>query len=94
MSDIKASQIEPDPRPGAYYVSVVDAGRNCLLAGPYPTHQEALDLLDKANNIACSLDPRAHFYAYGTCRLPQETNVSGVLHKYGYDSELNKAEAQ
>jgi len=65
----------PDPRPGNYYVSVVDGQRSALLAGPWPTHAAALGAVDVVRNLACELDPRAHWYAFGTARLPDDDSV-------------------
>ena len=72
----------PDPRPGHYYVSVIDpeTGRRGLLAGPWSTHAESLAKVDDVRRIACDLDPRAHWYAFGTARYaPDLDPVPGVL---------------
>lgn len=69
----------PDPRPGNYYVSAIDGPRTALLLGPFPTHQQALDEVDTGRDMACDLDPRAHFYAFGTCRMPDDYTKPGVL---------------
>ena len=81
---------QPDTSPGPYYVSVQDGSRSSLLSGPYNTHQEALDLVDKANDIACQFDPRAHFYAFGTARIKDGSSPQGVLQKFGYNLKLEK----
>jgi hypothetical protein len=52
-----------------YYVSAVDGSRYTLLAGPFATHEEALDRVDAAREKSTEIDPRAWFYAYGTCRV-------------------------
>ena len=52
-----------------FYVSVVDGGRVGLLAGPFPTHKEALDLVDASKRLAQEADPFACFYAYGTLSM-------------------------
>jgi len=52
-----------------FYVSVVDGKRTGLLAGPFATHQEALDLVDDAKEKAIEADPFAGFYAYGTLSM-------------------------
>lgn len=66
---------EPDPRPGNYYVSVVDGKRRALLAGPWPSHAEALARVDEVTRIACKLDPRGCWYLFGTCRLPDDDSI-------------------
>lgn len=52
-----------------FYVSVVDGKRVGLLAGPFPTHKQALDLVDEARELAEEADPFACFYAFGTLSL-------------------------
>lgn len=71
MSDEQA----PDPRPGNYYVSVIDGPRRALLAGPWPTHAAALAMVDTVRELAVQIDPKAHFYAFGTARLPDDDTV-------------------
>ena len=66
---------EPDPRPGNYYVSVCDRDRYALLAGPWPTHVEALAKVDDVRRKAQEVDPRGIWYAYGTCRLPDDDSA-------------------
>ena len=53
-------------KPG-FYVSAVDGDRAALVSGPFETHQEALDAVQAVRD-ACS-DPKAHWYAWGTCRV-------------------------
>lgn len=49
-----------------FYVSAIDGRRRHLVAGPYPTHAEALALVDMVLKLADSRDPRAWFMAWGT----------------------------
>lgn len=63
-----------------YYVSVVDGERYALLAGPFRTHEEALAHLGCAREHAYSVDPRAWWYAYGTCKCPNG-HRAGILNK-------------
>ena len=56
-----------------YYVSVIDGPRFGLLRGPFDAHDEALARVDETRKAAESLDPRAWFYAFGTCRVERET---------------------
>lgn len=73
----------PDPRPGNYYVSVIDGGRTALLLGPFQTHQEALDHVEPVRAKGGELDPRAAFYAFGTARLPDDgIAIGGNLNKH------------
>lgn len=52
----------------AFYVSVVDGARSSLLLGPFNTHGAALAHVEPTRRRAVADDPRAHFYAFGTCR--------------------------
>jgi hypothetical protein len=65
---------QPDPRPGHYYVSAVDADRFWLVSGPYARHADALDAVSEVRARAEKHDPRSYFFAWGTCRTedPQE----------------------
>lgn len=81
--------IELDDRPGHYYVSVANGYRYQLLSGPYDTHAEALAKVDAAKDIAISNDPRAHWYAFGTCRMDIcDSPRDGKLQEWGYLLDL------
>jgi len=75
-----------DTRPGDYYVSVIDGQRSARLLGPFvDDHQAALDHVEKVRAKAEEVDPRAVFYAFGTCRIPPGDVVpvrAGALNKY------------
>jgi len=62
---------KPDTKPGNYYVTAMrDDGKVVCLAGPFKNdHAAALATVDRARSVACDVDPRAHWYAYGTARL-------------------------
>jgi len=67
--------IKLDTRPGYYYASIRDSEkpeRFGLLAGPFKTHQEALDIVPKAKEISFEVSAWSVFYAFGTCRLPED----------------------
>lgn len=84
-TNVERTYVECDPRPGNYYVSVIDQGRRALLAGPWPTHAEALAQVDAVRVKACELDPRGCWYAFGTARLPDDDSVPiryGSLNKH------------
>jgi len=64
---------EPDTRPGCYYVSAMlrgDPDRGILVAGPYPTHAEALSWAGRVRDHATRLDRagEASWAAWGTAR--------------------------
>lgn len=84
-----------DPRPGHYYVSVRRCNNNAgigaehrLLCGPFVNdHGAALAAVAEARRLACELDRRGEWYAYGTAR--SETNLGpGILDRR--DSDLSE----
>ena len=75
-----------EPESGGYFVDAVDGKRVSLLLGPFATHAEALVMVDPARTLACELDPWAHFYRFGTCRVV--TSKTGILnHKLVGETE-------
>ena len=54
-----------------YYVTCIDPDtyRCAKLAGPFDTHQEALDRVDDARRAACEKYPAAHWYLFGTAKI-------------------------
>ena len=72
----------PNSEPGNYYVSVVDGNRFGLLLGPFNSHQEALNMVQKAKNKAYELNPaEAAFAGFGTLRI-EDYNRPGKLNSY------------
>lgn len=72
----------PDERPGAYYVSVIDAGRYALALGPFRKHARALELVRPVRLYAIEHDGsgRSSFAGFGTCRLElADDNPAGQL---------------
>lgn len=80
---------QPDTRAGSYYVSARDGDRYWLLAGPWPTHAEALAQVEPVWEHARRVDPvGSEWKAFGTCRLePDGTSSPSVL---GVDPEAWK----
>jgi hypothetical protein len=67
----------------SYYITVVrDDGDYRFLAGPYHTHQAAMDDLDRARSIATAIDRSAVWYAYGTASVTGYTEP-GILNRRG-----------
>jgi hypothetical protein len=60
-----------EAEPGLY-VSIVDGTRFALVAGPYPTHDAAKADVERVRTCANKMDPRAAFWAFGTCRVKTE----------------------
>lgn len=52
-----------------FYVSVVDGKRFAVVAGPFRTHPEALSMVDSAIEAGHKVDPKSHFYAWGTVKM-------------------------
>lgn len=54
-----------------YYVTVRDGSRTGGLLGPYETHEEALQNVERGRQLAHESDgaTRSWFYAYGTSKL-------------------------
>jgi hypothetical protein len=51
-----------------YCVSVQHGSHRGLVAGPYHSHQAALDDVERVSRAVVEVDPRAHFYGWGTAR--------------------------
>ena len=85
----------PDTAPGPYYISVMkDGGDWRMVSGPYDKHADALALVDKARGICQDMDPRAHWYAFGTVRIKDDTCTDpGVLQRSGYNLALEREAA-
>jgi hypothetical protein len=62
-----------------FYVSVMDGRRKGVLLGPYETHREALDNVAQGRELANEADPRASFYAFGTCSAPEARSLRTVF---------------
>jgi hypothetical protein len=62
-----------------FYVSARDAGRTVLLAGPFKKHADALAAVDKYKKRAHDVDPKAHWYSYGTVAMPRSFKETGKL---------------
>lgn len=62
-----------------FYVSVIDGARKGLLLGPYDRHEHAEANVDRARDEAMSVDPWAHFYEFGTCRIEAAELPTGRL---------------
>lgn len=72
---------QPDTKPGNYYVSVRrDNGDAVCLAGPFvDDHPAALAMVAAARRVACDIDPRAHWYSFGTLRTDHSYRRDGIL---------------
>lgn len=57
----------------AYFVSCISGRRVAYLAGPFPEHQQALDMVDAAKAKAMEIDPFLSFAYFGTCRWKDQS---------------------
>lgn len=75
---------QPDTKPGAYYVTVIDAGRVGRLLGPFfNDHAAALAMVEPVRAKANELDPKSWFYAFGTCRVDADGPApAGILNDH------------
>lgn len=85
-----------DPRPGRYYVSVIDPvtsddsdprNRKMLALGPFDTHAQALSLVDAFAAWANEQDARAAFFRFGTARLRDDD--TGPVPQGRFNAELS-----
>lgn len=71
-----------------FYVSVIDGPKKGFLAGPFRIHDTALALVDLCRVAADKVDGWAHFYAFGTARLPHGRNPGVLNELVEYDEML------
>lgn len=73
-SALYESERRPPAEGASFYVTALREGDRepALLAGPYPGHEAALEVLPEVRRLAHQADPLGWTYAYGT------TAVSGV----------------
>ncbi len=74
---------QPDDQPGDYFISAIDGHRHALVSGPYVNdHAAALRDVAECRQLLEDVDPKASFYAFGTCRLPPESQRIGFLQRH------------
>lgn len=73
-----------------YYVSVISGSKFALVCGPMASHDEALAMVPVVKEDAMKVDPRAPFYAYGTCSVT-ETDEQIVLPIPNYNERYPQA---
>jgi hypothetical protein len=88
------STLEVDPTPGNYYVSVVDAGRLGLLAGPFRNHQDAINQVESCKELAYAANDWAWFYSYGTVKMAEDFTKPGLFNKELSIQEVTHADNQ
>ena len=79
-ADVETCNCGKHHTPGAnYYVSMVDGARTALLAGPFKSHPQALALVAAVRELAYQIDPKSHWYAFGTLAMSRDYNKPGLL---------------
>lgn len=78
---------EPDTKPGFYYVSVIDGQRHIKALGPFVNnHGLALGMVDTVRAKAIEIDPKAPWYAFGTCRTDEDAGPGKLNAALGFDA--------
>jgi hypothetical protein len=76
-----------------FYVSIRDAGRHAVTAGPFRTHAAALAVLPVARELGYKADPWSHFYSWGTCKLETGHKTGSLNSKLAaLDDSINRGE--
>ena len=70
------------PSGAKYYVTAIDGKKTLPLSGPYPTHAEAVAMVDEVRELAIRLDPGAAFASFGTVAMPRTYWKRGILDQY------------
>ncbi len=90
----RAEQL-PDDQPGDYFVSARDGERWALVSGPYVhDHAAALQDVRECRRLVEEVDPRAAFYAFGTCRFPAGSGKIGFLQQHNLRRIIAAANSQ
>ena len=63
-----------------FYVSVVDEPKFAVVAGPFRTHPEALNMVEPAIEVGRKVDPKSHFYTWGTVKM-KDGHQEGILNE-------------
>jgi hypothetical protein len=76
-----------------FYVSIQDAGRHAVVAGPFIEHAAALAALPTAREIGYKADPWSHFYSWGTCKLETGHKTGSLNTKLAtIDDSINRGQ--
>ena len=65
-----------------FYVSAIDCGKYALMLGPFKTHEGALQKVNACRNKAYDIDPRSHWWQWGTCKKSNETPQRGRMNRF------------
>jgi hypothetical protein len=67
------------PRGANFYVTAIDGKNVVPLSGPYPTHAEAVAMVDEVKERALAVDPSAAFASFGTTAMKASYSRKGIL---------------
>jgi predicted acyl esterase len=67
------------PTGANFYVTVTDGAKTIALSGPYPTHAEAVSMVDEIKEIALKVDPSAAFASFGTTAMSSSYTKPGIF---------------
>lgn len=65
----------------AYFVTMCRGSRAAFLAGPFETHEQALECVDEARRLACEINALHHFDAFGTASCAAAIAPRGALNE-------------
>ncbi|HVX13824.1 MAG TPA: hypothetical protein VHC22_21760 [Pirellulales bacterium] len=51
-----------------FYIAIHDAGRSALIAGPYPTEDQAISQMAHVQALTFEADPWSWFYSFSLAR--------------------------
>lgn len=77
----------------SFYVSCWNGQRGpqfaaVSLLGPFDDHQDALNRVDECRRLAQEADPKAAFYAFGTCSTPRENPTLKTVFRLNENGEV------
>lgn len=64
-----------------YYVSIIDGPKFNVVAGPFRTHEKALEMVEPARKVGNEVDMKSHFYGWGTVKM-KNGHKEGVLNEH------------
>lgn len=71
-----------------FYVTVRSHTRTGVLVGPFTAQQDAQNYVDPASKAAGEIDDWAHFYSYGTARIPGYSKPGKLNDRVGYTAPV------
>jgi hypothetical protein len=69
------------PQGANFYVTAADGNKVIPLSGPYPTHAEAVAMVDEIKEAAVEVDPSSAFTAFGTTAMKNTYRKPGIFNQ-------------